>query len=106
MILESNNQNCFLLLKPIYGLKSSFRLWYKRFKNLMLNIEFHRSGFDNYVHIKKDDIDHVKLYLLLCVDVILIVGAKKEILKLLREILRVSLNLRILVILEKSLALR
>lgn len=64
------------LRKSLYGLKQSPRQWYKRFDSFMLNHGFTRSLYDCCVYMRKlHGGDYI--YLLLCVDDMLIASKRK-----------------------------
>ena len=60
-----------LLKKSFYGLKQSPRQWYKRFDTFMIDNDYHRNKYDNYVY-HKELFDGSFIYLLLYVDDMLI----------------------------------
>jgi hypothetical protein len=63
------------LKKSLYGLKKSPRKWYKKFDSFMIANGFKRSLYDSCVYIKF--IDESPIYLLLCVDDMLIIAKSK-----------------------------
>ncbi|KAI3450228.1 hypothetical protein Pfo_006893 [Paulownia fortunei] len=73
--LENKNKVC-LLKRSFYGLKQSPRQQYKRFDEFMMKIQFTRSSYDSCVHMKKEG-NHIKTYLLLYVDDMLIANVNK-----------------------------
>ena len=69
--------DCVCLLKrSLYGLKQSPRQWYKRFDSFMVSHDFKRSSVDSYVYFKRCNNESF-LYLLLCVDGMLIATKSK-----------------------------
>ena len=60
-----------LLKKSFYGLEQSPRQWYKRFDTFMIDNDYHRNKYDNYVY-HKELFDGSFIYLLLYVDDMLI----------------------------------
>ena len=66
-----------LLKKSIYGLKQSHRCWYRRFDDFIASLGFQRSSYDMCVYINPTTYKD-KVYLLLYVDDMLLVGSSKE----------------------------
>ena len=59
------------LKKSLYGLKQSPRQWYKRFDSYMIRIGYKRCEYDCCVYVKSLD-DDSSIFLLFCVDDMLI----------------------------------
>lgn len=83
----------FLLNKSLYGLKQSLRQWYKRFDDFMMRLSFQRSSYDNCVYIMRIN-GEVLMYLLLCVDDILIASASKAEINKLKAKLNFELEIK------------
>lgn len=58
------------LIKSLYGLKQSLRLWYNRFHTFMLSQGFKRSNYDNCIYLKT--VNGSAIYLLIYIDDMLI----------------------------------
>ncbi|CAM8972365.1 unnamed protein product [Rhodiola kirilowii] len=75
-----------LLMKSIYDLKQSPRQWNIKFNSCMLVLGFMRSKFDACLYLKRPK-PELNVYLLLCVDDILIMSnSKTEVEKIKREL--------------------
>ena len=80
-----NDTNALLLLKSIYGLVQSARVYFKTFKRAMDKINFRQSEMDPCLFIRKCN-DGSYVYLAVWVDDCLIVGNDAEIQQVLKDI--------------------
>lgn len=82
-----------LLNKSLYGLKQSPRCWYQRFDEYIYKIGFMKSSFDNCVYTNTRTFKHT-IFLLLCVDDMLLVRKTKEDLSKVKVLLKKEFDMK------------
>ena len=101
---KGDQNNVFLLLKSLYGLKQSPRQWYKRFNDFMMMESFHRSKFDSCVYFKKTRNYNI-IYLLLYVDDMLVIFKDMVDINKLKEALKAEFEMKDLEDVKKILGI-
>ena len=73
---ENGTDRVLMLMKALYGLKESARLWYDCFNEFMECLDFKRSDYDYCLYVKVEYNEYI--YVLLYVDDILICNKNKQ----------------------------
>lgn len=91
-VKNQNENKVWKLYKSLYGLKKSPRYWNEKFNSVMIKEGFSRSKTDYCLYYK--NICGEKLYIILYVDDLLIIGSNEDQIKSLKEILSKNFKMK------------